>query len=120
MTNLQKLLSVLNLNEDIKSKTIVDNFNNQDNDKFFIDEGIYKLYTRNEVEDILFDDYENKFCDFTDNLYKCEYSSLFSRIVERLESNILSQAVENSDGEEIPNHIFIDVVDDLYIYEYIE
>ncbi|MDA3855109.1 MAG: hypothetical protein PF569_02535 [Candidatus Woesearchaeota archaeon] len=115
MTNLQVLLSKLDLTEEDEQKAIIENFNSQDEDEFIIDESMYKILSPAKVADEFYDLIEEEFSQLEDILIDSSYYYLFSYI--DVEAAIEKKVQQMIDREELlPGYIFIGDCNRNYIY----
>lgn len=115
MTNLQILLSKLDLTEKDRQQAIIDNFYNQDEKEFIINDEIYKILSLAEAEDEFFERVENNFLELEDYILNSEYSYLVPYIdFDRAAAQKTEAAVKNK--ESIEEYTFIGECNYNYIY----
>jgi hypothetical protein len=115
MTNLEKILSVIKVDQITKDELILKYFEDQDSEEFLIGEIIYSIFKYRDFRDILWDYYNEKFDELIYNLPDTEFNIYSYREI------ILDDAVENAiyDAELLENldlsWKFIQIIDGLYI-----
>ena len=68
MTNLEILIDFLSLEGKEKDAAILNNFDNQNSDTFYIEEDCYKVLSLSDIEDIVYDKEELFFEEMLDDL----------------------------------------------------
>ena len=73
MTNLEILIKFLNLTGEEKQNVILENFDRQNSNTFYINGDEYKLFTIEELEDILIEKEQARFDDMLEYLTDSEF-----------------------------------------------
>lgn len=120
MTNLQRLLSVLNLEGEKEEQAILDYFKEQDADEFEINGFLYVLYKAKQIGDILYEQYEREFDEFADYVNRYRGPNHY-KAVTVVADDIIQYRVDKADLElDLENHDYVGEVDNLYIYKKFE
>lgn len=115
MTNLQILLSELDLTEKDRQRAIIENFNSQYEKEFIINDKIYKILLPAEAEDEFFGKVENNLLELEDYISNSKYSYLIPYIdFDRIADKRTTAIVKNK--ESIEEYTFIGECDYNYIY----
>lgn len=114
MTNLQVLLSVLELEEEKNTIAIVENFNKQEEFYFTIDASNYILLYKEQLHEKLYDQYEEDIYAFMEH---CEDFRGFPyyRYIE--ESELIQSRADLLNADDLENHIYLGKSGDFYIFE---
>jgi len=116
MTNLQILLSVIDIEGEEKEQAILDYFTNQDARQFEIDGCIYVLLDEHEIDDLLYEQYENDFVDFSIHMERFRGYN-YSNLVDKYQDDIINDRVKEADYEtDLKGYEFVTQVDRQYIF----
>lgn len=117
MTKLQSLIEILQNNKSIQEleKFITENFYNQEEDEYNIEDTCYFILTEDEVQDLLDERFEEELYEASEALaYKRHYD--IARIVANLDSDH-NYLRAYKDAEKVNNYTFIGKTDNYYIYQ---
>lgn len=114
MTNLQILLSVLSLEEELEKEAIIAYFSSQDSTEFEIDGEKYFLLTETEIEDLLYDQYEDELYEFIEYVENFRGFPYYTIIDER---GLIQTRVDKFNYEDLRDKLFIQQSGNFFIYK---
>lgn len=114
MTNLQILLSVLSLEEELEKEAIIAYFSSQDSTEFEIDGEKYFLLTDTEIEDLLYDQYEDELYEFIEYVENFRGFPYYTIIDER---GLIQTRVDKFEYKDLKDKLFIQQSGNFYIYK---
>ena len=117
-TNLQRFAELFSSEEGI-NEFILENFNNQDSDKYVLNDIEYHLFNRNDVQDQLDEDFDweiTELCEEIRMMRSISNSIQLANIIEnRIDSSFNYKTVDN-DYSDLRDYCFQESDGELYVY----
>lgn len=114
MTNLQILLSVLDLESEIYAEAIIAYFNDQDCGRFEINNDVYYLFDEYDLNEEFYNQLENEYFKFLEYCKKYKGTSFLDGIEE---SDLINFQVGKMTPSSLEGYIFIEEVNSLCIFK---
>jgi len=113
MTNLQKFAQIFKGEEGL-DELIIDNFNNQDADKYELNGIEYYIFTENDIQEQLDEDFESELWDFCADAERINFQ--IARIVERIIDSSFNYKNVDDNYDELQKFDLYTKEGDIYIY----